>query len=70
MQIDRRSATAVGEMRTREQSLEDHQTMAASSPAMQKSLSKEFGLRSVPSPLLALSFDAFRYVMYRRNTAY
>ena len=70
MQIDRSLATVVGEMRTKQQSLEDHQTMAASSPAMQKSLSTEFGLHPTPSPLLAFSFDAFRYVMYRCNALY
>ena len=68
MQRDKASPAVVGELRTKQQSLDSHRLISESTPAMQKTLSTQLGLYPTPSPLLELSFDAFRYVVITVQT--
>ena len=66
MQTDEASPRVIRELRTKQQSLESHKITNGNTPAMQKTLSEQFGLHPTPSSTLELNFDAFRYAYIRK----
>ena len=66
LQTDRRASPhLIGDRRTKQETLEQIATMSSLNAKGSSDMSKSVGIRSVKSPLLDLSFDPFRFVVFQ-----